>query len=107
MDEQTVREIAETAFKRRFGDVKIASINVKPDINHDDEPIVYVNIIYEGPYERLNQSSPNGTVRVRSEIFEKVWWENGDHSLGYPLVHFISRLDIGRRDPATVGYGVG
>ena len=30
MNDQQVREIAETAFKARFGDIDIVGINVKP-----------------------------------------------------------------------------
>ena len=38
MNEQNIREIAETAFKARFGDVKIVRVNVRPRFDHDDDP---------------------------------------------------------------------
>ena len=38
MDNQQVREIAGAAFKARFSDVGIVSINVKPGFDHYDDP---------------------------------------------------------------------
>ena len=98
MDEQQIREIAETAFKGSFGDVKVVRVNVRPGFDHDDDPVVDVKIIYDGKYEQLNGP---GLLRVQSEIVSKVWREVED-SPGWPHVHFIARSDIGRREPAAV-----
>ena len=68
MNEQNIREIAETAFKARFGEVKVVRVNVRPRFDHDDDPVVDVNIIYDGKYEQLN---PAGLLRVRSEVVSK------------------------------------
>ena len=101
MDKQRIREIAEAAFKAHFGDIDIVSINVKPDYDyHYDEPLVIVKIIYDAKVEQLlGQESPN-TIDVRSEIVDKV--RNAKDSPGWPLVRFIAKSDIGRRDPTTV-----
>ena len=101
MDKQRIREIAEAAFKAHFGDIDIVSINVKPDYDyHYDEPLVIVKIIYDAKVEQLlGQESPN-TIDVRSEIVDKVW--RTEDSPGWPLVRFIAKSDIGRRDPTTV-----
>ena len=98
MNNQQVREIAEAAFKARFGDIDIVSINVKPGFDHDDDPMLDVNIIYDGTVEQLGGE---GILRVLSEVVEKVW-EDAQDSPGYPCVHFIAKSDIGQRDPATV-----
>ena len=98
MNEQTIRDVAERAFKARFADVKVVRINVRPRFDHDDDPVVDVNIIYDGKYEQLN---PAGLLRVRSEVVTKTWRQVED-DLGFPLVHFIAKSDIGRRDPATI-----
>ena len=99
MDEQQVREIAEAAFKAHFGAVRVVRVNVRRGFDYDeDDPMVDVNIIYDGKYEQL---SGQGLLGVQSEIISKVWWDVED-SLGFPLVHFIAKSDIGRRDPATV-----
>ena len=98
MNNQQVREIAEAAFKARFGDIEVVSVNVKPGFDHCDDPVVDVKIIYDGTVEQLGGE---GILRVQSDIFSKVWWDAQD-SPGYPCVHFIAKSDIGRRDPATV-----
>ena len=98
MNEQQIREIAETAFKRYFGDVEVFRVNVWPGFDHDEDPKVDVKIIYEGKYEQLNGA---GLVRVHSEIVDKVWW-SADDSPGFPILYFIAKSDLGRRDPATV-----
>ena len=38
MNNQQVREIAEAAFKARFRDLGIVSINIKPGFDHYDDP---------------------------------------------------------------------
>ena len=102
MNHQQVRDIAEAAFKARFSDIGIVSINVKSGFDHCDDPKLDVNIIYDGEVERLiAPDKVPDMVRVRSEIVEKVWVDVED-SLGYPYIHFIAKSDIGQRDPATV-----
>ena len=98
MDEHELRDIAESAFKRHFGNVEIVRINVKPGFGCDDEPVVDINIIYEGPFEQLNGE---GLLRVMSDVHSGMDARKG-HDFGWPLLHFISKSDIGRRDPATV-----
>ena len=98
MNEQQVRDIVETAFKTRFGDVEIVRINVKPGFDHYDDPIVNVKIIYDGTVEQLDNDD---LLDVLTEIASKVWLDAPDPP-GWPLVHFIAKSDIGRRDPATV-----
>ena len=98
MNEQQVREIAETAFKARFDNIEVVSVNVKPGFDHYDDPLVNVKIIYDGTVEQLGGE---GMLRMLSEIIEKVWEEAEDRPV-WPQVHFIAKSDIGRHDPATV-----
>ena len=100
MNSQQVRDIAEAAFKARFGDIDIVSINVKPGFGfEDDSPVVDVNIIYDGTVEQLGGE---GILRVLSEVVEKAW-EDVQESPGYPCVHFIAKSDLEEaEDPATV-----
>ena len=97
MNIQQVREIAETAFKTRFSDIEI-SVNVKPAFDHCGDPMVDVKIIYDAAFEDL---SAEGMMRVRSEIFSKVWWEAED-SPGWPFVHFTAKSGLVQHDPAIV-----
>ena len=54
MNERLICRIAETAFKAHFSDVEIVRVNVKRRLDHDEDPVVDVNIIYDGRYEQLN-----------------------------------------------------
>ena len=98
MDEQKIREIAEDAFKRHFRNVEIVRVNVKTGLGIDDEPIVDIKIIYKGKYEQLN---PAGLLRVNDDVHSGLD-AHPDQYPGWPLLHFISKSDIGRRDPAKV-----
>ena len=69
MDEQQVREIAETAFSTHFGDVDIVCVNVKPGFDHYDDPMLEVKIIYGGEFEQLNAA---GILGVWTEMVEGV-----------------------------------
>ena len=97
MNIEQVREIAEAAFKARFGDIGIV-VNVKPGFDHDDDPLVDVRIIYDAAYEDL---STEGRMSARSEIIDKVWREAEDAAV-WPQVHFIAKSDIDQRHQATV-----
>ena len=100
MNHQQVRDIAEAAFKARFGDIGIVSIDVKPGFDHCDDPMLDVRIVYDAEVERLiaPDKAPD-MVRVRSEIVEKVW-AAAENSPGYPYIHFIAKSDL-EEDPAT------
>ena len=100
MNHQQVRDIAEAAFKARFGDIGIVSIDVKPGFDHCDDPMLDVHIVYDAEVERLiaPDKAPD-MVRVRSEIVEKVW-AAVQNSPGYPYIHFIAKSDL-EEDPAT------
>ncbi len=56
MNKENIREIAEAAFKARFGDVKVVRINVKP--RFDNDPVVDVNIIENPGVENSQFSVP-------------------------------------------------
>ena len=94
MNHQQVRDIAEAAFKTRFGDIGIVSISVEPGFDHCDDPKLEVRIVYDAEVERLiaPDNAPD-MVRVRSEIVEKVWAAAED-SPGYPFIHFIAKSDL-------------
>ena len=100
MKEQQVREIAEAAFKARFRDIDVVSVNVSSQIDHHDDPLVDVRIIYDGEVEQL--TCEGGSMEVRSEIIDKVW-NGAEDCPGWPHVHFIAKSDLEEgEDPATV-----
>ena len=79
MNHEQVREIAEAAFRAHFSDINIVSINVKPGFDHYDDPVVDVKIIYDGDVEQLiAPDKVPDMMKVRTEIFSKVWWDAQD-----------------------------
>ena len=98
MDEQQLREIAEAAFKRQFGDIDIVGINIRQRLDHDDDPVVDVDIIYD---DEDGQVAGRGYLGVMSEVVDKTWYEGKD-DLGYPLVHLLVKSGIEQDDPTTV-----
>ena len=101
MDDQQVREIAEAAFRAHFGDIDVCRINIRRGFDHEDDPVVDVHIIYDGKFEQLNGA---GLLDVSLDINDKVW-RDAEDSPGWPMVRFIPKSEIGRRDPATVFSG--
>ena len=101
MNDQQVREIAETAFRSHFGEINVVRVNIRRGVDHEDDPVVDVNIIYDGKYEQLR--GPR-FMDVRREINHRIW-RDAEDSPGWPLVHFIPKSEVGRRDPATVFSG--
>ena len=98
MDEEQVRKIAQKAFTASFGDINVVCVNVKRALDHCDDPMFVVTIIYDAEFEQLNAA---GIQRVEMEIYEKVWEEVEDSPV-WPHLHMIAKSDIGERDPATV-----
>ena len=98
MNEQRIREIAESAFKRQFPNVKLARVNIWPGVVEDDSPVVDVHIIYDGKYEQLNA---DGLLDVSSEVADKAYYDVED-DLGFPCTSFFAKSEVGRRDLATV-----
>ena len=99
MNEQQIREIAEEAFQRHFAAVKMLRVNVRTRPGFDDgSPVVEVHIIYDGKYEQLNGG---GLLGVQSDIVARAWRDVED-DLGFPVVRFFAKSDLGRRDLATV-----
>ena len=98
MNEQEMREIVKAAFKARFGDVELVSINVKPSVDYEGDHVVDIKIIYDGKVEQLNGE---GLLRVDHEVHTKI---DGDFEKppGLPILHYIAKSDIGKRDPASV-----
>ena len=96
MNHQQVREIAEAAFKARFGDIGI--ISIKPGFDHYDDPMLDVKIVYDGEVEQL--IGRGRSMEVRSEIIAQVWWKAEDSPV-CPFVHFIAKSDLEQPDPAA------
>ena len=104
MNEQQVAEIAEAAFLHYFDGIKVVRVNVWRRLDHDGDPVVDVNVIYDskgGEDDRLNSGVLSD---VYEEIIDKVW-RDAKYSPGFPMLHIIAKSEIGRRDPAKAYSG--
>ena len=97
MNEQEMREIVEAAFRARFGDVELVCINVKPGVDFDGDPMVDIILIYDGEVEQLDGEC---LLRVNHEVHTK--FDANSEASGWPLLHYIAKSDIGKRDPASI-----
>lgn len=98
MTEQRVREIAEGAFRARFGGIEVVSVTVKPGFDYYDDPMVDVSIVYDGEFEQLDAA---GILQVQSDIVDMVLDDDPDNSPGWPLVHLIAKSDMEEHELAT------
>ena len=98
MNEQEMREIVETAFKARFGDVELVCINVKPWVDYEGDHVVDIKIIYDGKVEQLDGER---LLRMNHEVHTK-FDADFEKPPGWPLLHYIAKSDIGERDPASI-----
>lgn len=96
MNEQQMREIAEAAFKREFGDIEVVGVNIRQRLDFEGDPVVDVDIIYD---DECGQVTGRGYSRVALEVVDKTWHE-GKEDLGYPLVHLLVKSGM-EQDPAA------
>lgn len=97
MNEEQIRTIAECAFRAHFSEVKVDQVQVKPRLDHDGDPVVDVNIIYDGKYEQVAGA---GLLDVQSDIVEQAW-RDVEIDLGFPIVRFIPKSALRERRPAA------
>ena len=76
----------------------VCLVNVKPGLDHYYDPKGDVKIIYDS---KVEQSDSAGLLNVQSEIIDKVQADPVQDP-GFPVLSFIAKSDIGRRDPAAV-----
>ena len=103
MNHQQVREIAKTAFEDRFGDIDIVCIDVNPALDHYDDPLVDVRIIYDAAFEDLGTE---GTMSVQSEIIDDIVCIDVNPALDHyddPLVDVRIIYDAAFEDLGTEG----
>ena len=95
MTPDQIREIVGNAFTDRFRDIDIVTINVRPGFGHAGDPIVRVTVVYGGKVEQLLE---RGTLEMREFVRKKVQ-SNPERDPGFPILSFIARSDLGKRNP--------
>ena len=99
MDEQQLREIAEAAFKRQFSDIEIVRINIRQRIDHDDDPVVDVDIYYDDECGQGDRPAATRASRWKSLTRRG---GRGRTTSATPWVHLLVKAGLNQRDPVTV-----
>ena len=100
MDEETIRGIAERAFRECYDGVALVRVNVKPDFDHEGDPVVDLRIVYD---DRRGEVGSLGGERALT-LHRRLWSEfeaDPERYPGYPVAHYIALSELEGRDPAT------
>jgi len=98
MNEETIRGIVETAFKRHFGHVGLVRIDVNPGFDHEDDPVVNLWIVYEDERGKVGSLGGDGFLKMLSEVYSEFHADPAQYP-GFPLLHVVARSELGSRSP--------
>lgn len=98
MDEEAIRGVAETVFRRCFSDVELVRVNVQPGLDHDGDPVVDLRIVYDDKHGKVASLSGAGVLRMRSEVHSKFWINPAQYP-GFPVLYFIALSELGKSSP--------
>ncbi len=98
MNEEIMRGITETAFKRFFGHVELVRVNVEPRTSHYGDPVVDLRIVYDDKRGKLASLGGEGVLRMRTEVHSK-FQADPEQYPGFPILYFIALSELGRLSP--------
>ncbi len=94
MNEETIRGIVETAFKRCFGHVELVRIDVHPGFDHEDDPVVNLWIVYDDECGKVGSLGGDGFLNMLSEVHSEFHADPTRYP-GFPLLHVVARSELG------------
>ena len=100
MDEETIREIAEAAFRRYFGHVELVRLNIRQGLDHDGDPIVDLRFVYDDKRGKVGSLGGDGVLRLLDDVHSQ-FQADPARDPGFPMPHFIARSELGKRDPVS------
>ncbi len=87
---QSLEDVISGIVKARFADAEIDSIEVKPDLDSDDEPILRITVVFASEMAALESHKLAGLARhVRPTLEER-------KESRFPIFRFISKRDNDR-----------
>jgi hypothetical protein len=90
---KNIRDIIRTLLESRFDDVEIVSVNVRPDLDTDGDPVLFITIVFDGKKKQLDPRKTSGLVR---RLLPKMK-EAGEE--GFPVFSFIAKSELGKIKP--------
>ena len=100
MDEETIRGIVERAFQECYDGVALVRVNVKPDFDHEGDPVVDLRIVYDDKRGMVGSLGGERALYLLRRVQAEFDADPGEDP-GYAIPHFIALSELGRRDPAT------
>lgn len=94
MDNKALTEFVEAVVRRQFSDAVVDHVTVKPDLDHDGDPILRVTVVVQDEYAKLDPAKVVETSR-------SLWFELGDAGVeDFPIVSYMTKSDAaGLREP--------
>ena len=90
LDNKALTEFVETIIRRQFSDAVIHSVAVKPDVDHDGDPILRVTVVVQDEAGKLDPAKVVDTSR-------SLWFELGDAGVeSFPIVSYRTKADAAR-----------
>jgi len=94
---RTVQAVIEGTIREQLEGAVIDSVEVHEDVDHDEDPILRVFVIYDDKVSRLD---PGKTVGMVRHVRDKLEHEAGGEDR-FPIISYISRTDAKRLNAAT------
>jgi hypothetical protein len=96
VDAGRVRDIVESAVKRRFPKIYVVRINVREDTDEDGDKILEIKVVFDAAESDFDpkelRSLPREIIPKLSALATKP---------GFPILSFISKSDFGKMKPET------
>lgn len=94
-DVRKLEEIIRSKLAAEYKRLKVVNVKVREDADFEDDDVIYVDVVFEGPLQDTDAGALSGVVRkVRPALFEI------DES-AFPIFSFISKDDARRASRAA------
>ena len=90
LDNKALTEFVEAVVRRQFSDSIVDHVTVKPDMDHDGDPILRVTVVVRDEFAKLDPAKVAETSRI-------LWFELGDAGIeDFPIVSYRTKADAAR-----------
>jgi hypothetical protein len=87
-DSQELLGIVEPIVRARIRSGKVVDVLLRRDLDHDGDPVILVDVIFDNPQERLD---PKETVSLSRDVWEELL----DRDVkGFPIMSFTAQSDL-------------
>ena len=87
MDEETIRGIVERVFRECYDGVTLVRVNVKPDLDHDGDPVVDLRIVYGDKRGKAGSLGGERALNLSGRLWLK-FRADPKRDPGYPIPYY-------------------